>query len=632
MFRFIHSIQQDLKLFLYLHVLMMVFRLAFIGIYASQLSGVSAGDVGAALWLGARISLKTAAFLTAFPFLFATIPNAFYSAWPAERIRFVLGSIATGVMTFLFMVRIPYYEIFGESFNIMIFNGMEDDIDAIWDTAVGQYQFWPRLAVAIVLITIFVLIWRRIVSTGTYRPTSHIRLITGIIIVFIPVFSIFCRFGGAFHSDDGVPWESAARTRSKLLNEAILDDGQALYRARMMHKRSTERILKDISESELRHAIAIMGGNDHAKTIDEAFTRRAAGGPKIKRPHHVVVILGENYALWPLLPEYRTLGLAKTGEWLEQSGAHCYHFLPNGSGTMTSLNGFITGLPDIGTYVNYTMGKHGDVDQLGIGAMMKKMGYKTVFWYGGLRSWQDIGQFTMREGFDEFHCADELPDLGESSSWGVPDGELFNAIATQMDREEEDTFYFILTTSNHPPFAYDVDSKGFPRADVIKSLPSSIPTDKSTIDQLGHIWYADEVMGQFIRSVTEQDPSTLVVVTGDHAERFSFATSESLWALSGIPCYFYGDSIPTTLFTDKMAGSHLQIAPTIAELILPEGTAYESLLPSITSSQRAFNHRLYIENNQIGEQRNLKDDNFMDYIEAARTIAIWRVTKGNKIM
>lgn len=91
-------------------------------------------------------------------------------------------------------------------------------------------------------------------------------------------------------------------------------------------------------------------------------------------------------------------------------------------------------------------------------------------------------------------------------------------------------------------------------------------------------------------------------------------------------------TIPTTLFTDKMAGSHLQIAPTIAELILPEGTAYESLLPSITSSQRAFNHRLYIENNQIREQRNLKDASFMDYIEAARTVAIWRVTKGNKIM
>ena len=64
---------------------------------------------------------------------------------------------------------------------------------------------------------------------------------------------------------------------------------------------------------------------------------------------------------------------------------------------MTSLNGFLTGLPDVGLYVNYMMGRHGDVDGLGIGAMMKRMGYKTVFWYGGLRSWQDIEPFTLRE-------------------------------------------------------------------------------------------------------------------------------------------------------------------------------------------------------------------------------------------
>ena len=40
-----------------------------------------------------------------------------------------------------------------------------------------------------------------------------------------------------------------------------------------------------------------------------------------------------------------------------------------------------------------------------------------------------------------------------------------------MQKESEDTFYFILTTSNHPPFAYDVDAKGFPRVEVTEKLP-----------------------------------------------------------------------------------------------------------------------------------------------------------------
>lgn len=271
------------------------------------------------------------------------------------------------------------------------------------------------------------------------------------------------------------------------------------------------------------------------------------------------------------------------------------------------------------------MGLRGKASPFGIGETMKQLGYKTIFWYGGLRSWQDLEHFTLREGFDEFHCADELPDQGESSSWGAPDGVLFDAIRQKMQKETEDTFYFILTTSNHPPFAYDVDAKGFPRDEVMAKLPDSIPKDKATVDQLGHIWYADQVMGQFIRQVEQDDPSTLFVVTGDHAERFNFASDVSLWALSGIPCYFYGDGLPKNFLNSTTAGSHLQIAPTLAELIAPPGSTYTSLLPPLTASDRAFNHRLVIEKGDIGEQKDMKDSSFVRYIEDARTVATWVV-------
>lgn len=623
--RFWKSLQQVGKLFLYIYFLLMVFRIAFLLIYAGQMRSAGWEDIVEAFWLGARISLKTTAFLAAFPFVFGTLPYAVWAWWPEKRIREILGSAAVALMTLLFMIRIPYYEVFHQGFNIMLFNGWKDDHSAIWDTAVQQYQLWPRLTGAVLLMALFIWLWLRIARTPVWLPKRHVRRYAVLAAVLVPVFGIFCRFGGAFHSDSGVPWESAARTRYVVLNEAVLDDGQALYRAYSTHERATERALRPISADELDAAVATLGGDLNAETVEGAFTRQKSTAPLTRRPHHVVVILGENYALWPLLPEYRSLGLAQTGEWLEAHGAHTYHFLPNGNGTMTSLNGFLTGLPDVGLYVNYTMGFQGHVDGLGIGATMKRMGYKTVFWYGGLRSWQEIGHFTLREGFDEFHCADELPEQGESSSWGVPDGVLFDAICKQMEMDEQDTFYFILTTSNHPPFAYDVDAEGFPRSEVAAKLPPSIPADKATLDQLGHIWYADQVMGEFIRQVQQDDSSTLFVVTGDHAERFNFATDVSLWALSGIPCYFYGDGVPVDLFSEQQAGSHLQIAPTLAELILPAGSSYSSLLPPLTQSDRAFNHRLYIEDGGIGEEKDLQDQDFHRYIEAARTVASWVV-------
>ena len=157
--RFLKSLQQDAKLFLYIYLLLMLFRIAFLAIYAGQMGSAGVGDILTALWLGARISLKTTAFLVAFPFLFATIPYAFYSKWPVAGTRKVLGSVEISLMTFLFMARIPYYEIFHQGFNIMLFNGMKDDKWAIFDTAVQQYALWPRLLGACVLGAFFVWRW-----------------------------------------------------------------------------------------------------------------------------------------------------------------------------------------------------------------------------------------------------------------------------------------------------------------------------------------------------------------------------------------------------------------------------------------------------------------------------------------
>ena len=77
-----------------------------------------------------------------------------------------------------------------------------------------------------------------------------------------------------------------------------------------------------------------------------------------------------------------------------------------------------------------------------------------------LRSWQDIEKFTRREGFDEFHCADEFSGLGESSSWGIADGPFFEEVLKAMQKDEEDTFYFNPYNEQPSAFAFDVDSKG----------------------------------------------------------------------------------------------------------------------------------------------------------------------------
>lgn len=149
------------------------------------------------------------------------------------------------------------------------------------------------------------------------------------------------------------------------------------------------------------------------------------------------------------------------------------------------------------------------------------------------------------------------------------------------------------------------------------------------------------MMGQFVKRAQMIDPQTLFVITGDHGERFTFAKEVDRRTNSGIPIIFYGAGIDsnwlvgnsnasnTANFSQAFASS-LQIAPTLAELVGRFGDTYESLVPSIfDQSQFVFNHELWLDNEGYHEQKADLPEAYKDKIDELRTIAIWRVKRGN---
>lgn len=663
--KFFHNLQQDFKLFVYLNIILMAFRILFLVIFAGQIEDAAYKDILLALWFGFRISLKTAGLLTAFTFIFGTLPNIAYKPWPSECWRKLWAGIAVSILTLGFFVRIPYYKIFNSGFNLMLINGIKDDWRATYETAVTQYQLWPRVIVMLLVIVILVWIIEKILAIPTYKVRVNRKLVlTGILIV-LPIFAVFVRFGGAFNFDQGIHWESAARMQSDLLNEAILDDGQAIYRTYATYARLQQGSVIKLTAELVKEGIMLLQGEAQAKTIEEAFLRHAQGAKLGHTPQQVVVIFGENNAVWPFLPRYQELELVPEEARLMESGnaTHINNMLAGGGGTMPSLNTLVTGLPDAGLYQNYEKETFKTVYATGIGNIMKKLGYKTYFWYGGLSNWQDIKKFVLKQGFDEFHCSDELPAV--VGTWGVPDRDLFQAMNKKLCENKElgenKVFHFVLTTSNHPPYGLDVDKEGFPRQKVASKIPNSITKSKEVLDQLGHIWYADKAIGEFISKAEKIAPDALFVITGDHAERFTFAREETLQANSAVPCIFYGKGVEKDWLNAEQAGTHIQMIPTLIELIAPLGFEYSSILPSLINQKReskeysslraitvenenlykniSFNANLFVWNNQWVRFSNIKNTNFSEdeqkqitkAAEAARNITDWRVKKGNSI-
>ena len=648
--RLFEGIKTEIMAFLFFSVLLTIFRVVFLWIFQSQLATVPIEEILKSLWFGFRLSLKTVGTICLFGFILGTLVQTFVPKWPSLRLKQIIYSIATILLTFLFLGRIPFYKIFNSSYNMMLINGKHDDIGAIVNTAINEYNAFFYFICAIVISVILTEFLLKVLSTSTkkysinkvistkwYPKTKLAQWITGIglLIVFSLIFVVF-RFGGALSYTNSINWESAARLNSNLLNETILDDAQALYRVKSIAKRTSE--LEDIhlTSAELHDKIQSIGGNPSSTRFDEAFTKTVTTERLQQQPQSINIILGESYGLWPFLAEFNEPGAYLVEQGRKYAGSPqamgTQMALAQGTGTMPAIIGLLTGMPDTGMYPNYSVGMLQEPYGLGIGPVMKKLGYKTVFWYGGFSTWQNVKNFALEQGFDEFHDASEMPS-NETNAWGVADGDMFKAINAYMDKHRgEKIINVIMTTSNHPPYSVNVAKEGYDADKVRKNLPDSIANTDKQINEMGHIWYADHVMGEFISKEEQSDPTSLFVITGDHSERFTFAREQSANVFSTIPIIFYGQGIKKEWLSPDAFGMSIQIIPTLAELVGRTGQTYEAMVPSLfNQGPFVFNHRLWMDTNGIYLENEQMPQDYANSMKTMRELTAWRLKHGDVI-
>jgi len=619
-------------------VLISLYRIIFLYIFSDKLAAVAVQDIASCLWLGFRLSLKTAGLLALLGFVFSAIPQLLWLKWPAKVIRNLFGYLAILLLNLGFFARIPYYQIYNSTFNTTLLNALHDDVWAIYNTAVHEYNFYPSLCAVIVLTFILgkALDWilehwyiECVVSNTKEAVKACVFLL-----VFLPVFCVLVRFGGGYSYGTGIHWENARRLNSHILNEAILDDGQAMYRVWFAYKRLNKARKLNFTANDVRKSIVSLGGNPSAETIDAGLERTVEKQMLAAQPQNVIFILGENYAAWPFLDEYKELGLVEESKKLINSGkaASTLNFLAQGSETVMATNALLTGLNNLFLHENYQSVSYREKYNGGIGTIMKGLGYTTYFWYGGFSGWQDIEKFSKAQSFDYFYAAGDYP-YSEGNVWGAADEYLFKAVEKHIvDNKTEKAFHFILTMTNHPPFTVEVEKKGFDRKRIQSILSSSIPKDDRTLSHLGHIWYADKMMGNFVDRVEKILPDTIFTIVGDHAERFSFAKEATRQELSAVPCIIYGNGVKQSWFRPNQVGSHMQLPGTLAEILGKAGDKYTAVMPNMLNndSNIAVNSYLYVKDNKFGAIGS-GNKQVKELDRSTKMVSSCRVLKGNEI-
>lgn len=646
------GILKGLKVFVFYLAVLSVFRMFFIFWMASYMgAGTGSHDVLTAIWRGTRLSMQTAGALTLVSFVPGFLLHYLWPRWERCCVL-VLNAILLVPLSILYVASFPFYRQFHANFNQMLFMGANDDLYALLITMVQQYYLPVRLAGALLLAYVLWRILRAFLDNEFFenlfvgmRLPRLVRWLGRLAFLYLTYIVVLLGiFGGSLGWQTSVNWENAGVTKDEFLNEAILDNVQACYRAYSLNERMLACNGLDFTTDDIR-TLAAKLANKPADTDDlDVYLTREAQGAQIEKPKQVVVIVSESFANWPLLDKYKDIPISQGMRSLiaEDDTDYCPTFLPNGASTVSAVTGVVTGFADANLYLTTMPESFAAPYPTASAPQMQKLGYDTNFWYAGPSTWERIGAFTQAQGFAHFYSRGDFGDV-PGSVWGCEDEVLYEKVLAGLDADTP-SFNVVLNASNHSPYDLDLDAKGFDREAVREALPEDHQQDEELLKELGHYWYADRELAKFVKEIKEKCPDSLIVIVGDHADRYNIDKTPTTYERYGIPFIITGRGIHEGTLLPDSAGSQIDIMPTIYELIAPQGFSYMSVGSSLTRTNRqGVNYGFFITRHAIGkadtvplvpesvdggEAPGLDQQAMEDYINAVRSISWWRPKYG----
>lgn len=631
------NILKIIKTFVFFWLLLCIYRIIFIGGMHEYIAVDSDFSlIFTAIYSGAKLSLQTAGVLT-LCMLISLVAEGFFKQ--LRLFRQICSFCVLFITTLLFIARFPFYQQFHSGFNQMIFTAMHEDVYALFISLIEEFHLPLKLCIVVLLVCVLNYIFNKFIDGKWdffkwYKLNNKFRLI--ILLISVYLLGTLSLYGGGWSWKSGVNWENAGITNDTFLNEAILDDYQAIYRAYVNQMRMEACNGLSFSADDvdvLAQRLTQKNGNYDLKN----YLKKEATGAKITKPQHIFVIVSESYANWPLLAKYNNLHIADNMQKViaQDNTVYTSHMLPSGSSTIGALMTMVTGMANSNLYLT-TMPEALKEPYLTASApQMKSLGYETSFWYSGPATWENIQEFTLAQGFDKFYSRGNLDENATGSVWGADDEYLYDAIFKQID-ENKATFSVILNTSNHSPFNIDLQSKGFNEEVVRQALPESEKNNQELIKELGHFWYADKMAGEFIEKIQKKYPDSLIVFVGDHADRYNIDKTPSMYERYTVPLIITGKGITKDLLPKDNAGSQIDIMPTVIDLIAPAKFEYYSVGTPLMNNKLGQSYAFWITANAIGNTDDLTDKaqffgeqilppkaQLEDYVNAVRAISWW---------
>lgn len=492
-----------------------------------------------------------------------------------ERFQIYYGSLFL-ILTFLLgLGNIGFFAEYHDTFNHWLFGLIYDDRSAIFLT------IWHTYPVVLLSLMIIVVAFG-IVYTVRKMLKKPVLIEGGLVRKLLITILVIGMLGIGMRGSIGrrpLQRKDISITHIAFLNKIIPNAYYSLYFSLKDYKQQlgAQGVEKYLQKGSIMDALALLFPEQGIKTggsLDELLVQKTQSGQKNVRAKHVFLIVMESQDSWPMMKQYESLSLMPRLKALAQEGVWVKSFISSGSGTMPSLAAMISGMPEVGVYT-HTQQSSRKPYATAIASQFKARGYETNLFYGGYLSWQRLGDYAKDQGFENVYGGNDMGKW-EGNEWGVHDKQLFDHVLSRLDPQKP-SFNLIMTTSNHPRYIVDLKAAGCPICSIPADL-KEIYDGSVDLKILGHVWYADQCVGDFVEKVKEKLPLSLFAITGDHWSRHFLNNHPSLYERKSVPLVMYGPEVMEGIEVPKeIAGSHLDIGPTLLGLVSRAEEPYYAL-------------------------------------------------------
>ncbi|HXW10665.1 MAG TPA: sulfatase-like hydrolase/transferase [Steroidobacteraceae bacterium] len=377
-------------------------------------------------------------------------------------------------------------------------------------------------------------------------------------LAFLATYAVAVGLAVGFYPTDTLSWSP-----NRVENELVQNGSSSFFRAaRTRDIDYADWYLTGSRRQNLDELQAQLGadGSRFTRLREGRLDRRHAARPDGLGPLNVVVIVSESFGA-----EFSRLHGARR-DWTPNFDAYARRGLwfsnayASGTRTVRGLEAITASFPPIPTVS--ILRRPGSEHIATWGSVMRRLGYRTSFLYGGYAYFDDMNRFYAGNGYEVLDRANiDAPRY--ANVWGVSDEDLFDLALTHFGRQAatgEPFFSIVMTTSNHKPFSFRTGLE-----------PLGIPPQGG--GRKAGVRYADYALGYFLRRAARQPwfDDTLFVVVADHGARV-YGKAEIPLETYEIPLMMYSPKHLAPRSVDVLT-TQIDVAPTVLGLL---GLPYEA--------------------------------------------------------